>query len=329
MNVYFFKHSGDRYENIPGRYPFRVRAAALERGGAVFVRQAPRERVIHADGYGPDETASNVDPNVFSKLLPWFLTYCLQTGREKHRVHDLTTGRLLPRALSHLVEPGDVILFGWPTSKTGIAIDTVMCVERAVLVPVEAGPQRKKRFAFNSSFSTYRDEVKKHFRDFGTVSWQSFTAADDFRLNVVDTLSEADAHAVLGYTCETHHKTTDLLDHKQIIGRWGDVPDEILPGALLDAFVDGRGFNFIPRAAPTEGAARGVAHSHPGLLTIRTPAPHGLPGGGVARLSSTGGVAVLQQVFDVAEELVFGRIEWLARRRFERAPGRFAARKLR
>lgn len=314
--MFFFKHPRDRFRNMPGRYPYRVRAAALTHDGESYVRTEACERILYADGYGPDATPSNVDPNVFAEHLPWFLTYCLLGGKPKHRVLDLGTSRPLRGPLSHVAAAGDVILFGWPTSDRSIAVDTVLCVGACIPVPVHATHGKRFYFAFKEDFAVYRGRVAAHVRSFGNVSWERFTASDDFRLNVVDALGEDDARAILGYSRETHHKRTDVLNHMQIIGRSGTPPPRIQTAFLISEFVAGRGFNFIPTVAARSVHGEGLARTHPGLLEIRTEAKHRLPSGGVSRLGDALGAELVGSIFETADALVFGRVEWIARSRF-------------
>ncbi len=315
MQVFFFPHPAERGPHTPGRYPFAVRAAALRRVSARFAREVASDRIVHVDGLGPDRTASNVDPNVLSERIPWFLTFCKVGGEDSQRVFDVKEQRQLPRELPGEVALGDLILFGWSSGRQ-IAIDTVLCVGGNAVVPVESGAGRRQRFALRERFAEFRTEVARVVPSFASVRWPDFVRTDDFRLNLVDSLGAEDAFAALGYERRTNHQRSTLAVHRMTIGRWGNPPEAIEGEALLAAFMRGEGFNCLPRLNVDAALCKGVDRTHPGLFHMRLGAAPNLPTRAVSRLTSTLAEDVLGGIFTEANELVFGRLEWTRRSRY-------------
>jgi hypothetical protein len=84
MTVYFIKHSLDKYRGVPGRYGFNVHSASLQRRGTTW-SPSRYSGQVYADGQGDEQPSFNVDPYVFSDVLPWHLSYCLIDKRDKKR----------------------------------------------------------------------------------------------------------------------------------------------------------------------------------------------------------------------------------------------------
>lgn len=130
MDVFFFQHPLTRREGNkgpPGRFAFDAK------GQSVNLRTARIEEwkgQVYADGLAANQPGSNMDPNVFSDVLPWHLTYCRIISREATSVVAGIPAAGLPAlpVLPEVVHPGDLIVFGDVVSTHIECVDTVMCV---------------------------------------------------------------------------------------------------------------------------------------------------------------------------------------------------------
>ncbi|WP_437624050.1 hypothetical protein [Sorangium sp. So ce1151] len=123
--MYFVKHSYDTHRGVPGRYAFRISARSLHRSASTWFPSA-FQGDVYADGYAANQPGPNVDPNVFSDLMPWHLAFCLIDKRNKKRFLAGTTS-----ILTDVVKPGDTICFGWPISAHIVLVDTLLVAQQS------------------------------------------------------------------------------------------------------------------------------------------------------------------------------------------------------
>lgn len=257
MDVYFFRHPLTRRkgnQGPPGRFAFDAKGRCVN---------LPTARVeewtgqVYADGLGPNQPGPNMDPNVFSDVLPWHLSYCRISSRDsKSVVAGLPIARLPPPVLPEVVHTGDLVVFGDFLSTHLGYVDTVMCVE----TPVEV-PQQNGVFQLLERFGEYRARVGLN----GT-SWEDFLRTRTFTLNLKDSLPGGG-----------HHETGVQPCHLQLIGRRGAPPTTDRPTVLRE-LLSGRGFNFIPLRAERASNRRPVK-DRPGLFTMHLPGFAAMLGG--------------------------------------------------
>lgn len=325
MNVYFFRHgfsplTGARGP-IPGRCRFSVLGRSLERDGATFTASPPAAHQIYVDGFEADGPGSNVDPNVLAAKLPWFLSFCRATtpvwdlAREEDPPHG-------PCTLAAMVRAGDVVVFGEPVWTNAVAVDTVLCVGERVTLPARANPGRAASFSLEKDFARYWDECVSKGLAVGSMSWEAFRRSADFVLNLVDSLSSARAEALLGHPRETMHQTPGVNPQMQIVGRRCRIDSPVAAGALVDQFMAGNGFDFIPTGTlPDLGH---LASRLPDVFIARFegakdrlwPGEKSQPS--IFRLNEQDGRTLLSAILMHAEQLVHGPLEWLSPRRFSR-----------
>lgn len=204
---------------------------------------------VYADGFAADTPGPNVDPNVFSELLPWHLSFCRISGTDEA---SLVAGTRPPDVLSNLVRDGDVIIFGDTFNSDTVWVDTVLCIYGTATIPALG-----KQFILEEQFDRYRQDVLEFV---GGISWEKFTTFRDYRRNLVDTVEPGGKHT-----------STGVVPHKQLIGRRAQhdqVPTD--REKIHELFSSGDGFNFIPLRATS---ARHLTnnkqeHERPGLLVF-------------------------------------------------------------
>lgn len=135
---------------MPGRYPYRAQGVAVDLDTGLL---GPWVGTIYADGFAADTPGSNVDPNVFSEVLPWHLSFCRLTDR---KATSIVSGGRHSGVLGELVEPGDLIVFGNIFNSKIAWVDTVMCVHGRAVIPVEGG-----QFMLEDRFQRYWDDVSE------------------------------------------------------------------------------------------------------------------------------------------------------------------------
>lgn len=277
MNAFFVRHPLEPQESsIPGRVPYQVSAMSLVREVDTYKREQ-FDGTIFADGFGENRPGPNVDPNVFSELIPWFHAFC-QISSQSAPYHIAECGA----GLSECVAQGDLVFYGGAISTNMLFVDTVLCVERTVLLP-----QRDGRF-----------QVKERVQELLTkleldMSPQSFLDSRTYRLNLRD--AEADGR----------HSKTELDPHRILIGRRLAAHD--LPHAdsatLLELFCTGLGFNFIPVcfAAPSKNKSVRV---RPGLFVSRFPDANRMLHRKLCVMTVDQTTSLLRSIFAASDRLV-------------------------
>lgn len=279
--VFFFKHSLERHAVFPGRYSFAVRGSALTRSGTGFMLNADWRGRVYADAYADETPGPNLDPNVFSDVLPWHLSFCRICKRVPKNLID-------GAPLSHRVRTGDVVMFGNAVSTHILFVDTVLCVT--------ATPQLPKRGNELVLYDRYAD-LKAEVPQLEGHDWNSFAATRSYELNL------ADAAPGRG------HHWSGVSPHRMIVGRRWDDPTDITPDELLQRFVGGAGFNFIPLANEQASNNQAVVR-RPGLYCQRfEPAGGLLKQANVVELGHEDGERLLRTVFDAVDVLVLDPIE--------------------
>ena len=201
---------------------------------AVVVLRHYLRRRIRANWPGP-----NVDPNVFSDLVPWFHSFCeISSSDAKHHVIPSTLG------LSMLAAPGDIVFYGGAVSSPHeLFVNTVLCVGYLVSLPQSDG-----KFRIRECVRELLSEMQLD------VSVDAFYESYTYRLCLRD--AERDG-------C---HPGTRLVPHRTLIGRRLETKQDGLNSStlLLELFESGSGLNFIPvRRLPSR--SEGVP-CHPGLF---------------------------------------------------------------
>lgn len=288
-SVFFFQHSLLAYR-APGRYPFQAQGNAVDLAGRTV---GPWRGTVYADGFDSDTPGPNVDPNVFSEVLPWHLSFCRLSDT---KTSSIVAGARRADVLSNLVRAGDVIVFGDTFNLATTWVDTVLCVYGTATIPSVGN-----RFALEDRFDRYRDEVSEFIDD---LTWAQFKARRDFRRNLVDTIDPGGKHT-----------TTGVVPHKQIIGRRAQrVPAD--RAEILDLLLDGDGFNFIPlRAADAPQLTDNeLERERPGLLSFKFELRRQLQAveNAVHLLPGDLGVGLLQAILAASTLLVLDPIEPLA-----------------
>lgn len=287
--VFFFRHPLEPVTDgrmVPGRVRYDAH------GTAIMLQERavqPWAGFVYGDGFAANEHGPNVDPNVFSDVMPWHLSFChIHNRKEKNWV----VGRNGDAVLSEVVRPGSVIAFGDYTSPHIVWIDTVMCVERRVELPTEAGGV----FALQEHFDEYWEQL----RDLaGPLRWQEFARTMTFKLNLEDT-----------FPSRAHH-TTKVLPHRQIVGR-RRVPVDTRRHALTDAILAGEGFNFIPLGG-AQASINSEVRTRPGLLSVRVRELGRLfennPQRKVHELPAALGTELIKQIIDGSAMLILDPIK--------------------
>jgi hypothetical protein len=197
--AFFFPHP-KRSGAQPGRPPFEVRATTVSATGVC----PASEVVVCADGYGPNMLGSNQDPCVFSGIGPPFLSFCrIDSNGARHKVVGTK------QILSHLVRPGDMVIFGKydPPGRAlrteSIWVDTVLVVDRWVRWPTS---QRLQPCGANCRENKWTLASPRTLA--ATIAGTTDGAATDgYRFNLVDAEPGG------------RHCCTDLADYRVIVGR--------------------------------------------------------------------------------------------------------------
>lgn len=279
--VFFFKHPLERHRGIPGRYAFAARGRALSRSGAEFTLSGGWRGNIYADGYANEMPGPNLDPNVFSDVLPWHLSFC--------RICNLRPRNLICGVpLSYRVRKGDVVVFGNLVSTHIVFVDVVFVVAATPELP-KIGDE----FALRDRYPELRAGVPQ----LEAHDWDSFAATRSYRLNLADTAAGRG------------HHWSNVVPYRMIVGRRWDEPADITSVELRQRFVDRAGFNCIPLAGKQASKNSAVVR-RPELFCQRFEgADRLLRGGHVVELENADGERLLRTVFEAAETLVLDPIE--------------------
>ncbi len=286
MRVYFFQHGLDEYRGVPGRYPYDVKGRIID-----LVRAESRDwtGVVYADGLAENTPGPNVDPHVFSDLVPWHLSFC---NIDKRTSKTAVRGPLPPAAadravLSELVRPGDVVVFGNYLSTHLLWCDTVLCVGECVPIP-----QRNHCLRVVERLDEYWPVATK--RAFDSRSLDEFRQSRTYLLGLKDS------------TATGGHCRTEIAPHPQVIGSRRE-PQVLSRDALVEAILGGTGFSFIPLRARQDTRNQSV-RARPGLFTVEH---HGIKaeldgGSGVVALSHLFGKSLIRRIIETADALVLG-----------------------
>jgi hypothetical protein len=303
MKAFFLKHPLTRKnENSgpPGRFRFDIAANALGRLGNTY-NLAKYDGSIYADGRADNKPASNIDPNVFSDVIPWFHTYCLIDASPdpksdmKRFVYDAVAQQETPHRLPESTVPGDVIIYGntiyGNTREPNVLfIDTVICVEQCIPVP-----QKDGRFDIDAYYNTYKSALGL------PDTFHEFKHTRTYYCNLVAAEPPHGRHQL------THNRDP----HYQIIGRHAETSSiqKTTATALLTQFINGNGFNFIPlRKMCCSDDAEIVAR--PGIFTakftrnVRDELTHS-----ITELPSGFAEDILVALLGQSDRLVIGQIE--------------------
>jgi len=220
--VYFLQHPLTTF-GMPGRFSYKARASAIDLDEKV---RKSWSGTLYADGFAADTPGSNVDPNVFSEVLPWHLSFCRLSDSE---TSSIVSGAARRGVLGELVAQGDLIVFGDTFNNRITWVDTVMCVHGRAVIPSEGG-----QFILEENFTRYWDEVSEFEPQ---MTWERFTRLRDYRRNLVDTMPP-----------DGRHRTTSVVPHYQVIGRR---PKDVAVSrpAIVEQLLAGDGFDFIPLRA--------------------------------------------------------------------------------
>jgi hypothetical protein len=240
MTTYFFRHSIKAQiwanNSVPGRYRYDVTGCALV---ATADRFEPREfkGSVFGDAIADNTPGSNVDPNVLSDVIPWFLSYCLIEKRDEKRCVADDNRRSL---LSEIVRPGDLIVFGNYVNSRVIFVDTVFCVSTVLVIPQSGG---------NLDIQEYH---RQHGPELGLPDWEDFKKTRAYLLNLK-----------AGRPGGSHHEA-HINPHLQIVGtRKQNHPATINKDSLLQQCLAGEGFNFIPLKQSYESSNNEIATRRP------------------------------------------------------------------
>lgn len=285
MRVFFFLHPLDSYRGVPGRYAYKARGRAID---LVRHRKEDFKGVVYADGLDDEGPGPNVDPHVFSDLIPWHLSFCnIDKRTAKTAVRgDVPAPANEGAVLSEVARPGDLILFGNSASTHIVWIDTVLCVGDRVAIP-----QRHGRLQVLERLPEYWTTGTK--RDFGgQVDRDEFLASRTFQLGLRDS------------TAGGGHHETEIEPHRQIVGRRME-PESAEREVLFGEFRDGNGFDFIPLRAEQVSTRAGI-RCRPGLFTANVEGIAAALGGGsgVVALSRLYGRDLVRTIIDKADRLV-------------------------
>lgn len=241
--VFFFRHSFERNgrnPEIPGRFSFAASGSALVREGERFRVENAWQGHIYADGYANEQPAPNLDPNVFSDLVPWHLSFC--------RISDLKKKNLVRGvSLGAAVNPGDLVVFGTVLSTHIVAVDAVLCVARTPVLP-----KRGNCLVLEEKF----DELKAEIPEIQHLSWESFTQTRTYRLNLRDAGPSGG------------HHTSKVSPYRLIIGKRHTNATGATAAELERQFRTGNGFNFIPLSDQQASTNRSI-RSRPQLFCRR------------------------------------------------------------
>lgn len=257
VSVFFFMHPRVpvtvKHRNIPGRVPYDVKGRTIELIKGV---KESWSGVVYADGFAPNTPGPNVDPHVFSDLLPWHLSYCNIDGRTDKKIvrGHLPTGAPRNAVLSEVVAEGDLIVFGGVLSTHLFFVDTIICVSHVAVIPSTTNGELQIIDKLNEYWPS---ASRRPFTCFSAEDLQRFLRelrkSRTYRLGLVDGTPGGGHHA------------TGVRPHRQIIGRRIE-PASASRDQLLRDLLEGRGFNFIPlrQARVSEQVA-----DQPGIFSAR------------------------------------------------------------
>lgn len=290
MRVFFFLHPIAPFRvghgsPVPGRVGFDVEGSAVDLRCGELVDWSG---TVYGDGFESNQPGSNVDPHIFSDLIPWHLTYCLIDKRApKTYVQNPPTG-LAPNAiLSEAVQRGDAIVFGGTFNTNVFWADTVLRVDHTAPLPI-----RDSRLRIVEDIESYWPLATGEPFDART-SRERLLKSKTYRYGLVD--SEPGGM----------HNKSDIAKPIQIIGRRGK-PAETCRRGLVAELREGLGFNFIPLAKAQNSCNQDLL-KRPGLFNARFPSIQRLLGprsSGVVTLPEKQGVDLLSTIVEQADVLV-------------------------
>lgn len=290
VSVFFFQHplAG---RNTPGRFPYGASADAVDLDAGTC---RPWTGTIYADGFGADTPGPNIDPHVFSEVLPWHLSFCRLSDDASS---NLVAGASRSEVLSKLVKRGDVIIFGNAFRLNVVWVDTVICVHGRATIPSEGG-----QFVIEDQFERYWQDVSEFEPE---MTWERFKRVRDYRLNLIDAIPP-----------DGRHTTTAVVPHSQIIGRRRGEAGPNDRTSILTRILAGDGFNFIPLRATdalllTDNQQE---RDRPGLLTFEFELKRQLDSveNEVHLLAEDLGKRLLDAILRAAKDLVLDPIRPLA-----------------
>ena len=284
-SVFFFRHQigrSDHRPEIPGRFAFDVSARALQRHNSAYQAEPLWRGTIYADAYEDGKPAPNVDPNVFSDVLPWHLSFCRISDRKASSIVEGNS------VLSEVVVAGDVVVFGELISTHQIAVDSVMTVGRIV----EIG-QSGDELVLSRRFDDFRYQL---LPELSSHDLSSFRGTNTFRLNLVDAEPN-----------EGHH-VSRVSPHRVIVGTRSVEFEDTSTDELLDAAMVGLGFNFVPLAA-VQSSTRQDIRPRPNLFCRRYEGAGRILAEKVTKLSPQNGRRLLATIFRDADTLVLDPLE--------------------
>ncbi len=287
MRVYFFQHGLDEYRGIPGRYRYDVKGRIID---LVSAEKRDWAGVVYADGIAENTPGPNIDPHVFSDLVPRHLSFCnvdKRTSKTAVRGH-LPAAAAEGAVLSEVVRPGDLVLFGNWLSTHLLWSDTVLCVGECMSIP-----QRNNCLTIVENLEEYWPAATKRPFD-KERSLDEFLQSRTYLLGLKDSTSTGG-----------HHRT-EIDPHLQIVGSRHE-PEVLTRDALVEALCNGTGFSFIPMRARQDSGNKSV-RARPGLFVLehRGIAAELGGGSGVVALSHVFGKRLIRRLIETADTLVLG-----------------------
>jgi hypothetical protein len=285
MRVYFFQHGLDQYRGIPGRYRYDVTGRIIDLGRA---EKRNWRGVVYADGLADNTPGPNVDPHVFSDLIPWHLSFCnIDSRKPKTTVRGQVPAAAPEGAvLSEVVRPGDVVVFGNWLSTHILWCDTVLCVGECVGIP-------QRNHCLNVV-----EEIEEYWPDATKRPFDGNQCLDELLQSRTYLLGLKDSTATGG------HYRTEIDPHLQIVGARGE-PEMLQRDALAEATFSGQGFSFIPLRARQDSTRKSV-RDRPNLFTMKCQGiAAALDGGsGVVALGHVFGRGLVRAIIETADMLV-------------------------
>ena len=188
--------------------------------------------------------------------------------------------------LPQRVNEGDLIVFGFVLSTHLLIIDTIICVSKVAELPQQGG-----EFVLREGFDLFRKDVC-----LDGIDWATFSRSRCYSLNLIDSAPGGN-----------HHRAF-LKPHLMVIGRRCAPPASIPGDALLNRFLDGEGFNFIPLTSTQDSIAAEVK-KRPGLFVKRFSGASSILKHSITALSDQDARRLLQLVFTQADTLVLDPLE--------------------
>lgn len=229
---------------MPGRFGYDVKGDALVGNASTFSVSSFDGRV-YGDARGDNKPGSNVDPNILSEVMPWFLSFCRICNRAPHNL--VAPDRV--RLLSEEVGLGDLVIFGGDgIAKDVVFVDTVLCVGATLEIP-----QLKGRL-------NVREYFDRHAATLGLLgSWDKFTTTRAYRCNLKDSEEGRNHH---GTKVNPHHQ---IVGKRSVMGH----PTTIAKEAVVELLLSGNGFNFIPLRPDSPFTENKEVISRPGLFSTK------------------------------------------------------------